>query len=71
MIYLSNYVVSRCHSDDTLYGDTHSSQDANTTTCGIEMDGEWYILVAVTGDHIVSCPDCSASQESQPVDNGK
>ena len=39
------YTVSRCRSDDTLYGPVHWSADATVTFCGADLSvNSWWIL---------------------------
>jgi hypothetical protein len=51
------YTVRQCRKDDTLYGPTHGSQDANTTACGKEIDSNWYIITNGF-DGKITCKDC-------------
>jgi hypothetical protein len=38
------YTVQRIDKDDKLNGPTHSSDHAETTLCGQNIDHHWYIL---------------------------
>ncbi len=51
------YKVIKITKDGKFYGPVHSSNDAEKTTCGIEItgDGKWYILEK---DSKVTCKRC-------------
>lgn len=51
------YTVSKCHKDDSLYGPLHGSSDVEFTTCGQNIDENWYI-VNNTFDGKITCKKC-------------
>ena len=51
------YTVSRCRKDDTLFGPTHGSDNAESTVCGQIIDVNWYI-VNTTFQGIITCKKC-------------
>lgn len=58
------YVVSRCRSDDTLFGPIHCGCDVNgspcyETLCGQRIDDHWWIL-GDRDDGQITCKKCLA-----------
>ncbi len=51
------YTVSKCKSDNTLYGTIHGSHHGVKTVCGKELDHTWYI-VNNTFDGEITCKEC-------------
>ena len=51
------YTVQRARKDDTLYGPSHASIDAEITVCGQHIDHHWFITNA-TFDGECSCRKC-------------
>ena len=53
----SLYTVQRARKDDTLYGPSHASIDAEITVCGQHIDHHWFITHAAF-DGECSCRKC-------------
>lgn len=61
------YIVQRCRKDNRLYGPTHASEDGDNTSCGIEMDHNWWILKAGERgrDAEVTCRKCKKVEQGE------
>ena len=52
------YTVSRCRSDDTLYGPIHWSADAETTFCGLDLSGHLWWVMSSNSKGYATCKNC-------------
>jgi hypothetical protein len=69
----ARYTVSRCRSDDTLFGPIHGGCDVGgspcyETLCGQRIDDHWWIIGDMDYGHgQITCKKCLAELRPNPV----
>lgn len=57
VLYTTKYALTRCNNKSLCYGHSHGSQDAEKTSCGIDINDKW-IITHNRYDGKISCPKC-------------